>query len=91
MAISVPIGLPHRNVFLSYNYEFNYYQPEHVYKYPPILVGFLSKFASWVFCLNAVFVNIYRWVRTLRTAISHIRQLDVRPKGDTARIAQIGK
>jgi len=39
MAISVPIGLPHRNVFLSYNYEFNYYQPEHVYKYPPILVG----------------------------------------------------
>jgi len=46
MAISVPIGLPHRNVFLSYNYEFNYYQPEHVYKYPPILVGFLSKFAS---------------------------------------------
>ncbi|KMY93752.1 uncharacterized protein LOC6734470 [Drosophila simulans] len=39
MAISVPIGLPHRNVFLSYNYEFNYYQPEHVYKYPPILMG----------------------------------------------------
>ncbi|XP_033233843.1 uncharacterized protein [Drosophila pseudoobscura] len=39
MAISLPIGLPHRNVFLSYNYEFNYYQPEHVYKYPPILMG----------------------------------------------------
>ncbi|KAH8233541.1 hypothetical protein KR026_009564 [Drosophila bipectinata] len=39
MAISVPISLPHRNVFLSYNYEFNYYQPEHVYKYPPILMG----------------------------------------------------
>ncbi|XP_017068746.1 uncharacterized protein LOC108106290 isoform X1 [Drosophila eugracilis] len=39
MAISVPIDLPHRNVFLSYNYEFNYYQPEHVYKYPPILMG----------------------------------------------------
>ncbi|XP_068144422.1 uncharacterized protein [Drosophila tropicalis] len=39
MAISVPLILPHRNVFLSYNYEFNYYQPEHVYKYPPILMG----------------------------------------------------
>ncbi|KAH8261170.1 hypothetical protein KR044_004163, partial [Drosophila immigrans] len=39
MAISVPISLPHRNVFLSYNYEFNYYQPEHVYKFPPILMG----------------------------------------------------
>ncbi|XP_030388473.1 uncharacterized protein LOC115634729 [Scaptodrosophila lebanonensis] len=39
MAISVPIDLPHRNVFISYNYEFNYYQPEHVYKYPPILMG----------------------------------------------------
>ncbi|EDV37545.2 uncharacterized protein Dana_GF13499 [Drosophila ananassae] len=39
MAISVPISLTHRNVFLSYNYEFNYYQPEHVYKYPPILMG----------------------------------------------------
>ncbi|KAH8401133.1 hypothetical protein KR009_003172 [Drosophila setifemur] len=39
MAISVPISLAHRNCFLSYNYEFNYYQPEHVYKYPPILMG----------------------------------------------------
>ncbi|XP_032589956.1 uncharacterized protein LOC116804953 [Drosophila grimshawi] len=39
MAISVPISLPHRNVFVSYNYEFNYYQPEHVYKFPPILMG----------------------------------------------------
>ncbi|XP_034475678.1 uncharacterized protein LOC117782755 [Drosophila innubila] len=39
MAISVPVSLPHRNVFLSYNYEFNYYQPEHVYKFPPILMG----------------------------------------------------
>ncbi|KAH8306028.1 hypothetical protein KR018_012581 [Drosophila ironensis] len=39
MAISVPISLKNRNVFLSYNYEFNYYQPEHVYKYPPILMG----------------------------------------------------
>lgn len=41
MAISVPIDLPHRNVFLSYNYEYNYYLPEHVYKFPPILVSFL--------------------------------------------------
>ncbi|KRF97952.1 uncharacterized protein Dwil_GK27795 [Drosophila willistoni] len=39
MAISVPLGLPHRNVFLSYNYEYNFYQPEHIYKYPPILMG----------------------------------------------------
>ncbi|KAH8390322.1 hypothetical protein KR200_011958 [Drosophila serrata] len=39
MAISVPLGLQNRNVFLSYNYEFNYYQPEHIYKYPPILMG----------------------------------------------------
>ncbi|XP_023172816.2 uncharacterized protein LOC111600770 [Drosophila hydei] len=39
MAIAIPISLPHRNVFLSYNYEFNYYQPEHVYKFPPILMG----------------------------------------------------
>ncbi|XP_017068821.1 uncharacterized protein LOC108106352 [Drosophila eugracilis] len=39
MAISVPLILKNRNVFLSYNYEFNYYQPEHVYKYPPILMG----------------------------------------------------
>ncbi|EDV56044.2 uncharacterized protein LOC6549556 [Drosophila erecta] len=39
MAISVPLSLKNRNVFLSYNYEFNYYQPEHVYKYPPILMG----------------------------------------------------
>ncbi|XP_030557886.1 uncharacterized protein LOC115760592 [Drosophila novamexicana] len=39
VAISVPISLPHRNVFLSYNYEFNYYHPEHVYKFPPILMG----------------------------------------------------
>nr|NP_001097310.1 uncharacterized protein Dmel_CG34184 [Drosophila melanogaster]ABV53795.1 uncharacterized protein Dmel_CG34184 [Drosophila melanogaster] len=39
MAISVPLTLKNRNVFLSYNYEFNYYQPEHVYKYPPILMG----------------------------------------------------
>ncbi|XP_017022244.1 uncharacterized protein [Drosophila kikkawai] len=39
MAISVPLSLKNRNVFLSYNYEFNYYQPEHIYKYPPILMG----------------------------------------------------
>ncbi|XP_017061499.1 uncharacterized protein LOC108101598 [Drosophila ficusphila] len=39
MAISVPLTLKNRNVFLSYNYEFNYYQPEHIYKYPPILMG----------------------------------------------------
>ncbi|ALC42540.1 CG34184, partial [Drosophila busckii] len=39
MAISVPVSLPHTNVFLSYNYEFNYYQPEHVYKFPPIIMG----------------------------------------------------
>ncbi|KAH8410974.1 hypothetical protein KR222_004299, partial [Zaprionus bogoriensis] len=39
MAISVPISLTHRNVFLSYNYEYNFYLPEHVYKYPPILMG----------------------------------------------------
>lgn len=42
MAISVPLSLRNRNVFLSYNYEFNYYQPEHIYKYPPILVSFLG-------------------------------------------------
>lgn len=42
MAISVPLTLKNRNVFLSYNYEFNYYQPEHVYKYPPILVRFFK-------------------------------------------------
>ncbi|XP_030238323.1 uncharacterized protein LOC108654884 [Drosophila navojoa] len=39
MAISVPVSLPHRNIFLSYNYEFNYYKPEHVYKFPSILMG----------------------------------------------------
>ncbi|XP_034107421.1 uncharacterized protein LOC117570085 [Drosophila albomicans] len=39
MAISVPISLPHRNVFVSYNYEFNFYLPEHIYKFPPILMG----------------------------------------------------
>ncbi|XP_030369230.1 uncharacterized protein LOC115620229 [Scaptodrosophila lebanonensis] len=37
MAISVPAYLPNRNVFVSYNFEFNYYLPEHVYKYPPYL------------------------------------------------------
>ncbi|KRF97954.1 uncharacterized protein Dwil_GK21471 [Drosophila willistoni] len=39
MAIATPLSLKHRNVFLSFSYEFNYYQPEHIYKYPPILMG----------------------------------------------------
>ncbi|KAH8337896.1 hypothetical protein KR067_008935 [Drosophila pandora] len=39
MAIAIPLSLKNRNVFLSFSYEFNYYQPEHLYKYPPILMG----------------------------------------------------
>ncbi|KAH8233540.1 hypothetical protein KR026_009563 [Drosophila bipectinata] len=39
MAIAMPLSLKNRNVFLSFSYEFNYYQPEHIYKYPPILMG----------------------------------------------------
>ncbi|KAH8348218.1 hypothetical protein KR084_005505 [Drosophila pseudotakahashii] len=39
MALAMPLSLKNRNVFISFSYEFNYYQPEHIYKYPPILMG----------------------------------------------------
>lgn len=44
MAIAVPLELPHRNVFMSYNFEANYNLPWHANNLIP---GILEKFEGW--------------------------------------------
>ncbi|KAL5290536.1 hypothetical protein ACFFRR_010108 [Megaselia abdita] len=43
-ALAVPLNLPHRNVFMSYNFEANYNLPWHAENLIP---GILEKFEGW--------------------------------------------
>lgn len=53
-ALAVPLELPHRNVFISYNFEANYNLP---YIAENIIPGPLEKFEGWY---NGLFDKDYR-------------------------------